>query len=121
MHLPTITAKTWPGGVGVTIPGESKSSGTLLYAFSPTCVWCYRNELNLAAVQRCAEPRYRFIALAVGAAETEAIEKYFDGRAPDYEIVVDAEGRVRSALRIDATPMTVVITPAGRVSRVWRG
>lgn len=91
---------------------------TVVYVFSPECVWCHRNEQAIAALRRQASPRYRFVGLSL---LSVGLKKYVAaGHLPFPAYAVRSE---KQALKLGlvATPETLVVGPGGKVLEAWPG
>jgi hypothetical protein len=62
--VPPITGKRLDGGSGQ-ISYQGTPQPTVLYVFTPTCMWCARNLSNLKTRLANDSDHYRFIALAL--------------------------------------------------------
>jgi hypothetical protein len=132
----SLTARpaTRPGGVqaGTVLPsipvvGLDGASATLsfrdprptiLYVLSPHCGWCTRNQANIAALARAHGRRFRFVGLSIA---RDGLASYAERAQLGFPIFALAAERLIAELDLQATPQTVVVSPAGRVERVWVG
>jgi hypothetical protein len=90
---------------------------TILYYFSPKCVWCERNWLNLKALSAAVAGRYRVVGLSTSADVTT----YATDRGLPFEIYAGLTPEVTRAYHFGGTPHTVLISGTGRVERSWAG
>ena len=91
---------------------------TVVYVFSPVCIWCHRNEHAIKALVAQASGRYRFVGLSLLSA---GLKKYVAaGHAPFPAFAVRNE---KQALKLGlvATPETLVIGAGGKVLEAWPG
>ena len=98
----------------VTLAG---SIPTVLYFFSPTCVWCERNWANVKALAAGATGRYR-ILMVTGA---RSVDTYLRDRGLTVDIIEGISETTRRDLGLTATPQTVVVSAEGLISHVWSG
>lgn len=97
---------------------ERSSRPTVIYAFSPTCSWCWRNEPNLLALRKCVDSQYEFVAVT---SVTAGLSEYFESKPPTYPVLVDDTGNFRTNAKIRTTPTLILIEAGGRVAGVWGG
>lgn len=107
---------------GHAVDGKSLSlqmdSPTILYAFSPDCVWCDRNLENVRALTRQLNGRYRFVALAL---KDDGLTTYLKARDLEWLVVRRIEADDLKALGIVGTPQTIVIGSGGVIEHAWSG
>jgi hypothetical protein len=84
---------------------------TLLYVYSPTCGWCTRNHAAISSLANQVKDRYRVVGACVSDCEKPA------GALP-FETYVLAD---RGDVRLRATPQTAVLSPDGKIIKVWQG
>jgi hypothetical protein len=101
----------------VTVDYASANRPTILYYFSPSCIWCQRNWNSVAALERATRGRYRFLAIT---AAGDDVRRGFAQTVPvpTYWGLGDTE---RRAYRFNGTPQTLVVSGDGRVLRSWAG
>ncbi len=122
--VPPITA-TGLDGARTTIAYDPKQDGrlTVLYVFTPQCVWCARNLANLKALLTAKQgaPDVRFVGLSLA---PDSVGAYVaqQGLTPLLPVVVTRlSAATMSAYHLGGTPQTVVISPEGRVVKNWSG
>jgi len=91
---------------------------TLLYVFSPSCVWCSRNLKSLKAAVEQTGGRYNFVGLSLTAQDLATYVSTTQFPGPVY-VVTDAAARDR--YHLGSTPETILIGPDGRVHKSWIG
>jgi hypothetical protein len=97
---------------------RSMDSPTILYAFSPDCVWCDRNLDNVRALTRQLKGRYTFVALAL---KDDGLTAYLKAHDLDWDVVRRIETDDLKLLGIVGTPQTIVIGNGGIVEHAWSG
>jgi len=115
--VPPIVAKRLDGK-SETISYEGSNQPTVLYIFTPPCVWCARNMDNFKTLLDNESGRYRFIGLSLS-----------ETTLPEYVAKNDLRLAVYSGLspetlktyKLWSTPQTIVISPEGRVLEDWAG
>ncbi len=122
--VPPITA-TGLDGARTTIAYDPKQDGrlTVLYVFTPQCVWCARNLDNLKALLTAKQgaPDVRFVGLSLA---PDSVGAYVaqQGLTPLLPVVVTRlSAATMTAYHFGGTPETLVISPAGRVVKNWSG
>jgi peroxiredoxin len=105
------------GGAKVIIDWASDTRPTLLYVFSPSCVWCQRNFGNFDTLTRARKSDFRVIGLSVS---SEGLRKYVEEHNIDYAVYTNPDP-VRNRDFMSVTPTTFVIFPEGTIKEVWRG
>lgn len=90
---------------------------TVLYYFAPTCGWCERNWDNVRELARASAGRYRVVAIT----KENSIDEFLRTHDLPFEVYGGAPEQTRRALSLTGTPVTVVVSPQGRVSHEWAG
>ena len=103
-------------GVPVLKP-VAKDVPTVLYYFSPTCVWCDRNWDNIRALDGGAKGRYRVVLVT----RARGVRQYLAERGLNLDVVEGISESVVEAYRFNGTPQTVVASIEGIVTHDWRG
>ena len=115
--VPPVTAKRLDGG-SEQISYEGTAQPTVLYVFTPTCVWCARNLNNLKTLLANDSGQYRFIALSLS---DEGVPQYVEKnglKIPVYSVISPETAKT---YKLGSTPQTIVISPRGRVLQDWVG
>lgn len=116
----TITAITAAGidGKEKTIAFDIDGKPTVLYVFSPTCVWCERNLNNIKALENGVGHSYRFIGLSLS---DKGLDEYVNSHQLSLPIYKQPSQESMRLLGLGSTPQTVVISPQGTVLKSWVG
>ena len=93
------------------------SKGTILYYFSPSCVWCARNWDNLRALSEGAGDRFRVVGLSNGAGTAQYVRQL----GLPFATVTNVSATFLQKYRLVGTPRTLVVSPEGRILRDWSG
>ncbi len=115
--VPPIAARDLDGSP-VLISYTGSEPPTVLYIFTPDCVWCMRNLENVRTLADSVRNEYRFIGLSLN---DDKLRDYVAQHSLDFPIYSDLRGTVRMAYRLSATPHTIVISAEGRILRSWEG
>lgn len=105
-----------PEGVTIQKP-VARDVPTLLYYFSPTCVWCNRNWDNIRALDRGAHGRYRVLLMT----RARGVREYLKQYGVEIDVVEGISESVVEAYKLNVTPQTLVASIEGIVTHDWRG
>lgn len=97
-----------------------KGSGrpTLLYVFSPSCIWCLRNETAFESLFRQARSNYTVIGLSL---DNENLARFASSHGMAMPIYSDLDPGFVQRYRLGATPETLVVSPGGHIVQDWLG
>lgn len=107
-----------PNGNSKVIACNRGSQETILYVFSPTCVWCDRNLNNIKALKDNVAQSYQFIGLSLSGL---GLNEYIKSHQLDFPVYKQPSKEVIRRLDLGATPQTIVISPEGKVLKNWVG
>ncbi len=91
---------------------------TVLYAFSPDCGWCRKNESSVEALARALRGKFRFIGVSL---DRRGLFDWMMLQQPEYDVLTDLPYRAFLAYRFESTPTTIVISREGIVKKIWHG
>jgi peroxiredoxin len=91
---------------------------TVIYLFSPTCIWCQRNIENFKAMGTATRSEYRLVPISLTSA---GLAKYVERYGLVFPVFADPVVADGGAFAYDGTPETFVVSRDGTVKRVWRG
>lgn len=122
---PLPTGTTLPPLRVQNIEGESEmiefgdaSGTTILYVFTPTCLWCARNLNNVRAVSdRARQLGIRLVGLSLDS----NVQHYVESERFPFSVFVLPDDATREAYGLGVTPQTFVISPGGVLVKEWRG
>jgi hypothetical protein len=106
------------GGEPFSFGYQGNGLPTILYVFSPRCLWCARNLENAKALAGRTSDRYRFIALSLQDEDLPAYVSAHDINFPVYRGVSD---QTRADYFLGRTPQTIVVSADGHVQKNWTG
>jgi peroxiredoxin len=115
--VPPLTGKD-VNGAPMTIEYSRAPQGTLVYSFAVNCGWCKKNLNNIKALTAAISPAYRVVGLANGPG---ALKPYLQQNQISFPVMTDASKVTVSAYKLRGTPQTFLISPTGKVLRVWTG
>jgi hypothetical protein len=115
--VPPITAKRVNGAIETI--AYSKSDGcTVLYVFTPTCIWCERNLDNIKKLAQSKDAEYRFIGLSLS---DRGLSSYLASNGLALPTYTNLTPDALEAYKLHGTPQTIVVSPEGRVIQNWMG
>jgi len=115
--LPPLTAKTL-NGLQESISYRETDLPTVLYVFTPTCIWCSRNLDNFKALLKNNSAQYRFIGLSLS---EEGLAQYEAKNALGIPVYSGLSPDTLKTYKLGSTPQTIVISPEGKVLQDWSG
>ena len=101
--------------------GFSRDRSTILYVFAPRCRYCAMNLANLKAVAEATKATHDFVAVSNTSAEFVEYMQATPMPGPAYVLDPTRLAAETPARYFDPTPQLVVVSPDGRVERVWLG
>jgi peroxiredoxin len=115
--VPSIPAKRLDGQPAV-ISFQGTTQPTVLYIFTPTCIWCARNLSNLKTLVANESGRYRFIGLSLSG---DGVSQYVTKNALGIPVYSGMSSAVLKTYKLGSTPQTIVISSEGHVLQNWVG
>ncbi len=115
--VPPIAAKRLNGQQDV-ISYQGTTQPTVLYIFTPPCVWCARNIDSLKTLLSKEGARYRFIGISLSEKDLREYVAKNDLRLPVYSSL---SPEMVKTYKLGSTPQTIVISPEGNVLQDWLG
>ena len=113
--LPAIRARDL-AGQSVQLSYGRDQPPTVVYVFSPSCVWCKRNLANIESLVSRTRGHYRFIGVSLSRSGLTTSPAAFP-----FPIFTDISSETSAAYGLGATPQTIVLTNEGRVLKAWSG
>lgn len=115
--VPPIIAKDLEGRSS-TVAYVGSNQRTILYVFSPQCVWCARNAGNFEALLKARRGDDRFIGLSLS---DVGLPEYVRNNKLTIPVLAGLSPGAIRAYKLGGTPQTLVISPEGRVVKNWQG
>ena len=97
---------------------DNSNQPTVIYAFSPTCVWCDRNLANIKALALARGSSYRFIGLSLTG---NGVADYVASHKIDFPVYKNPSPETLKALGLGSTPQTIIVSSEGKVLKNWVG
>ena len=105
-------------GKPVTISYQDSDKPTVFYVLSPSCVWCERNQANIDKLAELKGNDFRFIGLSL---VEPGLKEYLEKHRLKFPTYTRLTSKAIDSLGLGGTPQTIVISPDGRVLKIWRG
>lgn len=115
--VPTLTVQNAAGETKVIKFSESKIP-TLIYVFSPDCIWCERNTQNINYLYQQNQSKFNFVGVSVQKSSSSANTIENNIRFPIYYNPSDSD---RIDYNFSATPSTYIISAEGKIIKFWSG
>jgi peroxiredoxin len=116
--VPAFSATELGQGRTDTVRYDGVDRPTVLYVFSPSCVWCERNLPNVKALVQQRGKAYRFVGLSLSA---EGLAEHARAQGLPFPIYSNLSAETIRQYGLGVTPQTIVVSPEGRVLQTWRG
>jgi|WetSurMetagenome_2_1015567.scaffolds.fasta_scaffold623403_1 hypothetical protein len=113
-RLPSIPMQN-PSGVREELSWDT--GRTLIYIFSPTCVWCQSNIEGLKRVLTHSDG-YRTVGISLLGPGTDS---YLSKNGINFSHYYIADRTVRDKFKFFTTPQTLIVNSDGVVQAVWSG
>jgi peroxiredoxin len=101
-----------------TIGYADSDKPTVLYVFSPSCVWCERNTQNINLIADLKRESFRFIGLSLS---DDGLQDYVGSHHFNFPVYAGVTPESAQMLGLGSTPQTIVISPDGRIQQNWVG
>jgi len=90
----------------------------IVYVLSPGCSWCTRNKNNVAALANGVLGKYRLLCLSLS---SDGLKEYVEKNGITFPICSNLSYDTISSYKLGGTPETIVVSPQGKVMKLWRG
>ncbi|MFT4114905.1 TlpA family protein disulfide reductase [Silvibacterium sp.] len=116
-QVPDIHAQTVDGVPGKVVYASS-SVPTVLYVFTPQCMWCKRNLPDLHALANQAGGKYRVIGISL---TDRDLKQYIATQHLDFPVYTHLDSDTMAKYQMGGTPATIVVSPDGKIVNSWVG
>lgn len=107
-------------GQQVTISYKDSPYPTILYILSSDCSWCSRNEDNIETLAKSVRDKHRLIGISLSTDKLgDYVPKYKYN--PSFPVYSGLSDTVKISYDLTSTPQTIIISPEGKVIKIWRG
>jgi peroxiredoxin len=113
---PPIQAKDIEGRPA-TLTHQENGGPSILYIFTPSCSWCFRNLSNIKTLFTGTKANYRFVGISLS---SDGLRQYVVQHGLDFPIYTDLTGE-SALLYKGGTPRTLVLSPDGTILKSWFG
>jgi hypothetical protein len=114
-----------PSFIATRLDGENErltfgqdSRPTIVYVFSPSCIWCERNSAALTEFAANVGKRTHLIGISLLAEGTHDFVLRHQINFPVYTNIPDATA---STFQLGPTPQTILVSTEARIQSVWTG
>jgi peroxiredoxin len=120
--VPPLSGKD-EAGSPVSVNFAEARAGTLIYSFAVNCGWCARNVMNIKALTADTAMSYRVVGLTRGplALQKGVLQKYKSDNQLPFPVLAGVSNSVLAAYKLGGTPQTILVSPEGKVVKVWSG
>jgi peroxiredoxin len=92
---------------------------TLLYVFSPSCVWCERNAGSINSLaEKLAGTKARVVGVSLA---SEGLQEFVDRHHIAFPVLTEIPSSLGEAYKLGPTPETIIVSPQGKVVMNWTG
>ncbi len=106
------------GGKQETLTYAGYGKPTVFYVFSPSCIWCERNNQNINAIANLRGESFRFVGISLA---EDGLSAYIESHHLTFPVYTHLTSESIQMLGLGSTPQTVVISPDGHVLKNWTG
>ncbi|HEV8429367.1 MAG TPA: TlpA disulfide reductase family protein [Pyrinomonadaceae bacterium] len=117
--LPALEA-TSLSGTPINFSYSDSSLPTVIYVFSTSCGWCDRNIENINFLATNRRDSYRFIGLSIDRDVSQLSDYVTKAKLP-FPIYHSPSPLMWNDYKLGGTPMTIVVSPEGKVLDDWSG
>jgi len=106
------------GGQQELISYQRTTEPTVLYVFTPPCVWCARNIDSFKTLTNKESVQYRFIGISLS---EQGLAEYVAKNDLKLPVYSGLSPETVKTYKLGSTPQTIVISPEGKVLEDWAG
>ena len=117
MKIDPVTA-LGADGKPLTISYDSTNKPTVFYVISPSCIWCRRNQANINKLMDSKAGDFRFIGLSLA---DSGLKEYVEDHHLKFPVYTGLKEETIRSLGLGGTPETIVVSPEGKILKVWAG
>jgi hypothetical protein len=108
-----------PGGNREKLDWSERGRPTLLYMFTPTCIWCERNLQNILSLEHDTQGEYDFVGLSL---TSDGLADYLKRSSHlDHTYYIEGGEHSLFSMSIAETPETIVVSREGLIEDIWFG
>jgi peroxiredoxin len=117
MKVDPVTAADLDGKP-ITIAYNDTNKPTVFYVMTPSCIWCRRNQANVDRLADTKANDFRFVGLSLG---EDGLKEYVDEHHTKFPVYARLKPETVQSLGLGGTPQTIIVSPEGRILKVWTG
>lgn len=91
---------------------------TIIYVFTPQCMWCTRNLENIKLLSNNLNESYRVIGISL---TSEDLSGYLAKNQFTFPIYIEPSTATKTNFKLGATPKTIVVSVEGKILKTWSG
>lgn len=91
---------------------------TVIYVFTPQCMWCTRNLENIKALSANLSENYRVIGVSLTG---EDLIPYIEKNQFGFPIYFEPSTGTKTNYKLGVTPKTIVVSSENQVVKTWNG
>jgi peroxiredoxin len=115
--VPPFEAKDLNGNKAVISYSDSQKP-TIIYIFTPQCMWCTRNLDNIKALSGSVTENYKIMGVSL---TSEDLTDYLAKNQFHFPIYTEPSTGTKTNYKLGVTPKTIVVSPGGQVLKTWNG
>lgn len=116
-NVPNLEIKDLEGKE-VEVDFSKISSPSIVYLFSPDCIWCNRNLRNIRHLYENVKDKYNFIGLSIS---KDSASQYVKDTEIEFPVFTEPSESNRVEYYFRSTPATYVISNEGKIIKYWSG
>lgn len=95
-----------------------KNKPTILYVFTPDCVWCLKNLENIKRLASQTKNKYSFFGISL---KNDNLSQYIKDNEIGFPVYHSPPKDIYRSYKMGQTPQTFAISPDGYVIATWAG
>ena len=115
--VPSLAAEQL-GGARVVLEWALDGRPTVMYVFTPSCVWCKRNLEGVKVLSKARESSYRFIGVSLSSV---GLKEYVEENNLMFPVYTNLDSQTVRRFKLIVTPETLVISRDGKIQKAWPG
>jgi peroxiredoxin len=98
---------------------SNQGKSTVLYIFTPTCIWCKKNAKNILFLNQTRRREYEFLGLSL---TDSGLSDYLKKSVHiENNYYIEEGPKSLFSMSIGETPTTIVVSNQGVIEQMWRG
>lgn len=105
-------------GKPLTIAFNDTNKPTVFYVMTPSCIWCRRNQSNVDRLADTKANDFRFVGLSLA---EDGLKEYVEEHHLKFPVYARLKPETIQSPGLGGTPQTIVVSPEGKILKVWMG